>query len=78
VVRYKRNIGGGTVRIPKEVRESLGDNIEMLPNKISMVMYPAGEDKRKVIRSLKVIISDLMQDVEEESHETRSDGRSVS
>ena len=65
MVRYKRNIKGGVVRIPKEVKESLGDDIEMLPNKISMVMYPAGEDKRKIIQSLNVIISDLMQDVEE-------------
>jgi len=65
VVRYKRNIGGGVVRIPKEVREALGDEIEMLPNNISMVMYPAAEDKRKIINSLNVIIADLMQDVEE-------------
>jgi len=65
MVRYKRNIRSGVVRIPIEVKEAFGDEIEMLPNLRSMVMYPAKEDKRKVIRSLQVIIRDLKQDVED-------------
>lgn len=65
MVRYKRNIKSGVVRIPKEVRDAFGDEIEMLPNFKSMVMYPANEDKRKVVRSLQVVIRDLKQDIED-------------
>ena len=66
MVRYKRNIKSGIVRIPKEVRDAFGDEIEMLPNLRSMAIYPAGEDKAKVIRSLQIIITDLKQEMEEE------------
>lgn len=65
MVRYKRSIKSGVVRIPKEVKDAFGDEIEMLPNLLSMVMYPAGEDKAKVIRSLQIIITDLRQEIEE-------------
>lgn len=64
MVKYKRNIKSGIVRIPIEVKEAFGDEIEMVPNLLSMVMYPAGTDKAKVIRSLQIIISDLKQEVE--------------
>jgi len=65
MVRYKRSIKSGVVRIPQEVREAFGDEIEMAPNMISMALYPANADKRKVIRSLQIIIRDLRQDVED-------------
>lgn len=62
---YKRNIKSGVVRIPLEVKEAFGDEIEMLPNLKSMVIYPANLEKRKVVRSLQVIIRDLKQEVED-------------
>lgn len=71
MVRYKRNISSGVVRIPAEVRDAFGDDIEMLPNLMSMVLYPANADKRKVIRSLQVIIRDLRQDVEDAIEEVK-------
>ena len=61
MVIYKKSIRSGVVRIPQEVREAFGDEIEMVPNMRSMVVYPANEDKRKVIRSLQIIIRDLRQ-----------------
>jgi len=66
MVRYRRNIRSGVVRIPQEVREAFGDEIEMAPNLRSMAVYPANEEKRKVIRSLQLIIKDLKQEIEEE------------
>lgn len=77
MVIYKRNIGSGVVRIPQEVREAFGDEIEMLPNLKSMVIYPANLEKRKVIRSLQVIIRDLKQDVEdaEEAESEKMNGK---
>ena len=67
MVIYKRNIRSGVVRIPQEVKEAFGDEIEMLPNFNSMVLYPAKEDKQKVIRSLQGIIRDLKRGVEEDA-----------
>jgi len=64
MVRYKRSIKSGVVRIPQEVRDAFGDEIEMAPNMISMAVYPANADKRKVIKSLQIIIRDLKQDVD--------------
>jgi len=64
MVRYKRSIKSGVVRIPQTVRDAFGDEIEMAPNMISMAVYPANADKRKVIKSLQIIIRDLKQDVE--------------
>lgn len=65
MVRYKRNIKSGVVRIPKEIRDAFGDDIILLPNLRSMAIYPAGEDKEKVIRSLQLIIRDLKQEIED-------------
>lgn len=64
MVRYKRNIKSGVVRIPKEVKEAFGDEIIMLPNLRSMAIYPAKEKKENVIRSLQLIIRDLKQELE--------------
>jgi len=66
MVRYRRNIRSGVVRIPQVVREAFGDEIEMVQNLRSMAVYPANEEKRKVIRSLQLIIKDLKQEIDEE------------
>lgn len=65
MVRYQKNIKGGIMRVPKVFQDAVGDEVELMPNKISMVVYPKNADPRKVIRSMKVIIADLEQDVED-------------
>ena len=72
MVRYRRNIRSGVVRIPQVVREAFGDEIEMVPNLRSMAVYPANEDKRKVIRSLQLIIKELKQEIEDIEEESKS------
>lgn len=57
MVRYKRS--GPVIRMPQEFRDAVGDTLELAPNKLSMLIYSAEEDKRKVIASMKVILLDL-------------------
>lgn len=71
MVRYKRNIKSGVVRIPQEVKEAFGDEIIMLPNLKSMAIYPAMEKKENVIRSLQLIIRELKQELEGEEEDDR-------
>jgi len=69
--RYRKNISNGVLRIPSAVRREIfkTDNVILHENAHnmsgSMVIYPANSEKRKVIRSLQVIIRDLKQDVED-------------
>lgn len=64
MLRYRKNIKSGILRVPKEFHEAVGDEVELAPNYLSMAVYPANADKKKVIRSLKLIIKELEQELE--------------
>jgi hypothetical protein len=49
----------GHVYLPEAVREILGKEITLLPNSEAAVLYPKDADLKRVIRSLRIIISDL-------------------
>jgi len=49
----------GHIYLPKKVRQSLGDNLRLLPNAMTVVIYPEKADPRVVIKSLEVLIKDL-------------------
>jgi hypothetical protein len=49
----------GHIYLPKLIRKTLGNNLKLLPNMTSAVIYPENADPSSVIRSLRVIISDL-------------------
>jgi hypothetical protein len=49
----------GHIYLPKIIRKALGRNLKLLPNTISAVIYPENADPSDVIRSLRVIISNL-------------------
>jgi len=69
MVKYKKKISSGVLRIPQEVREAFGNDVVLQPNLKSAVLFPANEDRRKVIRSLQLIIRDLKQEVEEQEEQ---------
>lgn len=59
-VEFRLKIGKqGHVYLPKRLRETLGDQMKMLPNMKAAVIYPADADPADVVKSLRVIISDL-------------------
>ena len=66
MVRYRKSIRSGVVRIPEEVREAFGDEIELLPNFRAMAVYPVGANKKVVIKSLQLIVQDLRNELAEE------------
>jgi len=66
MVRYKKSVRSGVIRIPKPVVEAFGDEVEMTPNQIALAIYPSSEDKRNVIKSLELIIKDLELEIERE------------
>lgn len=49
----------GHIYLPKIIRKALGRRLKLLPNTISAVIYPENANPSDVIRSLRVIISDL-------------------
>ena len=49
----------GHIYLPKLIRKTFGKNLKLLPNTTSAVIYPENADPIDVIRSLRVIISDL-------------------
>lgn len=61
-MRFKKK--GPVIRLPKEFRDAVGDNLELAPNQVSLVVYSENEDKRKVIASIKVIIKDLQTELD--------------
>lgn len=66
-MRLQRSIPSGVLRIPKDVRREIGDEIVLHPNTKTAVIYGRDEKPERVISSLKVIIMDLEQDVEVEN-----------
>lgn len=55
----------GHIYLPKLIRKALGRNLKLLPNTTSAVIYPENANPSDVIRSLRVIISDLELQVAE-------------
>jgi hypothetical protein len=49
----------GHIYIPKLIRKTLGKNLKLLPNTTTAVIYPQNADPNDVIKSLRVIISNL-------------------
>lgn len=66
MVRYKKKIKSGVFRVPKEVKEAFGDEIELFPSLRAAAIYPGGADKKAVIKSLQLIIQDLRKEIAQE------------
>ena len=64
MIRYKKNIKSGVIRLPKPVVESFGDEVEIAPNQVALVIYPSNEDRKNVIKSLELIIEGLKFEIE--------------
>jgi len=49
----------GQVYFPKEVRDELGEKLELIANAKSALVFPEGEPIKNILRSLNVIRNDL-------------------
>jgi hypothetical protein len=54
----------GHIYLSKRLRETLGTHLKLLPNTRAAVIYPFDAEPEDVIKSLRVIISDLELRVE--------------
>jgi hypothetical protein len=53
----------GHIYVPKKIRQAFGQNLTLLPNTNAAVLFSENASPETVIRSLRVIISDLQQRV---------------
>ena len=70
LVKFEGSINAqGKLYLPIEIRNALGEQVELLGNAIALVVYPQGTPPHDVLRSLGVIILDLQnrQALSEES-----------
>jgi bifunctional DNA-binding transcriptional regulator/antitoxin component of YhaV-PrlF toxin-antitoxin module len=66
--RIKAN-PSGQYYLPKEVREELGDKLELICNAKTGVIYPEGTSLQIVLQSLEIILRDLHHRLELEERE---------
>jgi len=65
MVRFRKRIyKDGLIKLPKEVKEHLGEEVEIAPNYFAAVMYPKDADLRRVLKSLEIIAADLKNQLE--------------
>lgn len=57
-----------TLYLPKEVRQSLGDEVVISANYYTAVIYPETASLKTVVRSLKTIIDSLNTRIEAEKN----------
>lgn len=63
MVRYRKAINSGVIRIPQELKEIFGEEIEIAPGLRAAAIYGSGEDKKRVIKSLQLVIQDLREEI---------------
>lgn len=63
MVRYRKAINNGVIRIPQELKEIFGDELEIAPGLRAAAIYGSGEDKKRVIKSLQLVIQDLREEI---------------
>ena len=63
----------GQFYFPKTIRDEWGHRLELVPDAEAGAIYPAGKPAKEVLRSLKVVITDLRHraEIEEKSELTR-------
>lgn len=59
---YKRK--GPVIRIPKDVREVIGNDLELAPDENCILVYSSAEEKAKVIESANRIVEVLRTELE--------------
>ena len=64
----------GHYYLPKIVREALGQELCLVPNTKTGVIYSRGADLRDVIKSVRIILADLRLQAEREAREERQHG----
>jgi hypothetical protein len=62
----------GHIYVPKKIREAFGQNLTLLPNSNAAVLFRENASPETVIRSLRVIISDLQLRVGEKKCEAQT------
>jgi len=63
MVRYRKGIDSGVMRVPQVLKEVFGDEIEIAPGLRAAAIYGSKEDKKRVIRSLQLVIRDLREEI---------------
>jgi hypothetical protein len=72
-VEFKLKTGPqGHIYLPKKIRQTFGENLTLLPNSNAAVMFSENASPETVIRSLRVIISDLQLRVGEKKCEAQT------
>lgn len=62
-MKYTKGISNGVLRIPQELRDVFGEEIVITPGLCAAAIYGSGEDKKRVIKSLQLVIQDLRQEI---------------
>ena len=52
--------------IPKEIIQTLGFQLKIIPNLKAAVVYPANENPERILKSLEVILADLKLRLEDQ------------
>lgn len=65
---FTYNRKGPVIRIPKDVRETIGNDLEIVPDENCILVYSSTEEKAKVIESANKIVQLLRTEHDSGSH----------
>ncbi len=60
----------GVLYIPKELRESFGRNMKIIPNTVAALFFPAGTSYENVLKSLRIIEADVQHRIDMQAEKT--------
>ena len=70
-MKYTKGINNGVMRMPRELRDVFGKEIIISPGLCAAAIYGSGEDKKRVIRSLQLVIRDIREEIALEGERER-------
>ena len=75
-MKYTKGISNGVLRIPQELRNVFGEEIIITPGLCAAAIYGSGEDRKRVVKSLQIVIRDIREEIalEEEKRSGREKG----
>jgi hypothetical protein len=75
-MKYTKRISNGVLRIPQELRDVFGEEIVITPGLCAAAIYGSGEDRKRVVKSLQMVIRDIRDEIalEEERAKREREG----
>lgn len=62
-MKYTKGINNGVLRIPQELRDVFGKEIVISPGLCAAAIYGSEEDKKRVVKSLQLVIRDIREEI---------------